>query len=314
MSARMLVLASASLACITSGVLVAGEQPPRRVLLLEGQAAMQPGGVQVFDAFRRRLKEKSVENVEIFFDHLDLARFPGPAHAERTAHYLREKYAQTPLDLVVPNGRGSLRFVQEYRDMIAPNVPIVYCCITAADANTLNLPRNAVGVITEYNWDATLALAARLQPGARNLVLISGASDTDRLWQAHARKAIEPHLNRYHVRYLAGLPKGELLAEVARLPHDTHVLLTAVFADRTGQGHVPPELARDVAATSKAPVYSAVPTLFGRGILGGFMDSFEAQGAAAADLAIENSRKQRPHNTSETNQTDAYPSRRCTSA
>jgi C4-dicarboxylate-specific signal transduction histidine kinase len=286
MLAYLLILASALLAWGTSGLLAAGE-PPRRILLLEGQAARQPGGVKTFEAFRHRLKERSVNNIEIYFDHLDLARFPGPAHAEHTARYLREKYAQTPLDLVVPNGRGSLNFLQRYRDTIAPNVPIVYCCTTAAAVETLNLPRDAVGVITEYNWDATLALAARLQPDARNLVLISGASEVDRAWEADARKAIEPFSTRYHVRYLAGLPKGDLLAEVARLPRDTHVLFTVVFADRAGQAYVPAELVSDVAAASPAPVYTAVPSLFGSGAVGGFMDSFEAQGAAAADLALE---------------------------
>ena len=266
---------------------VAADGRPQRILLLEGQSATQPGGVRTFEAFRQRLKEKSSQNYEIDFDHLDLARFPGAAHAERAARFLAEKQAQKPLDLVVPNGRGSLSVLLRYRALVAPNVPIVYCCVTKAVADTLNLPSDAVGVITEYDWTATLALAERLQPGARNLTLISGASEVDRAWEAEMRKAIESRLDRYQVLHFAGLPHDDLIKEVSRLPRDTIVLLTVVFADRNGRAHVPGEVARDVAAASAAPVYTSVPGWLGSGIAGGYMDSFEAQGAAAADLALE---------------------------
>jgi signal transduction histidine kinase len=265
----------------------AGAEQLQRILLLEGQSATQPGGVRIFEAFKQRLKEKSPKNYEIYFDHLDLGRFSGKEYQERVARFLGEKYAQSPPDLVVPNGRQSLALLATHRKVIAPHAHILYCCTTAAAANIPDLPSDAVGVITEYNWSATLALAERLQPGARNIVLVSGASDADRLWQADARDAIEPRLDRYHIRYLAGLPQDELLAELSRLSHDTIVLMTIVFADRNGRAQIPPDVARQVAAASAAPVYTALPSLFGNGIVGGYMDGLEAQGAAAADLAID---------------------------
>jgi PAS domain S-box-containing protein len=268
--------------CVSSA-----QERPRRILLLEGQSATQPGGVRTFEAFRTRLKERSRENYEIDFDHLDLARFPGEAHAERAARFLGEKHAQRPLDLVVPNGRGSLSVLLRYRHLIAPNVPIVYCCVTADVAALHNLPPDVVGVITEYDWASTLELAGRLQPTAREIVVISGASDADRVWEADMTNAINRQPDRYDVRYLRGLPRDELIKEISRLPRDTIVLLTVAFADRVGRRQVPPELAREVAAASTAPVYTAVASLFETGVVGGHMDTFEAQGAAAADLAIE---------------------------
>jgi PAS domain S-box-containing protein len=215
-----------------------------------------------------------------------LARFPGEAHKERAARFLGEKHAQKPLDLVVPNGPGSLSLLVQYRHLIAPAVPIVYCCVTRAVTNALNLPSDVIGVLTERNWSETLALAGRLQPNARNLVVISGASEVDRAWQAELRTAIQLYLNRYNVQYFAGLPRDELLTKVSRLPRDTIVLLTVVFADQTGRALIPAEVAREVATVSAAPVYTAVQDWLGNGVVGGYLDSFDAQGAAAADLAI----------------------------
>jgi len=49
----------------------------------------------------------------------------------------------------------------------------------------------------------------------------------------------------------------------------------------------PPDVAAVVADHSAAPVYSPVGSFLGRGIVGGYMDSFEAHGVAAADLAVD---------------------------
>jgi signal transduction histidine kinase len=64
-------------------------------------------------------------------------------------------------------------------------------------------------------------------------------------------------------------------------------LLLPIFQDGSGQTRIPPKVAADVARVSPAPVYSAVATLFGHGIVGGYLDNFETQGVAAADLALE---------------------------
>ena len=263
------------------------DQRPRRILLLEGLTATQPAGVRTLEAFKNRLRERGVENIEMFIEFLELGRFPGPAHETRTAHFLAEKYSENPPDLLIPISRGALAFLLQYRSTIAPNTRIVYCCTAASAVTAMNVPRDVIGVVTEYNWLKTLALAERLQPDARNLVVISGASDFDRAWQEDARRQLEGHLQRYSTRYLAGLPYEEMLQEVSHLSRDTIVLLVPVFEDGSGRPRLPPEVAADVSRLSSAPVYAPAATFFGLGIVGGYMDSFEAHGMAAADLALE---------------------------
>ena len=153
--------------------------------------------------------------------------------------------------------------------------------------DALDLPRDVIGVVTEYDWVETLALAARLQPGVRDLVLISGASELDKVWRKRALDALAPHLPQYQVRSLFDVNYDELLREVARLPRDTIVLKIALFADAAGRRFSPPDAAAAIAAASAAPLYSAAPTFLGRGVVGGYVNSFEAQGRAAADLALE---------------------------
>ena len=281
----MFVCAMVAVACASPS---AGVEQTRRIYLIEGLAAWQPSGVEVHEGFKQRLKERSFANYEIYLDNLELGRFPGKAHEERVARFLSEKFAQNPPHLLMPDGPGSLSLLVRHRDTIAPGVPIVYCCVDPGTADALALPRDVVGVTIEYNWAETLALAARLQPDARNLVLISGSSDIDRLWRERALRNLAPHLSPYQVRQLFDQTYDSLLDEVARLPRDTIVLHISMTSDSAGRRFFPPYVSVEgIAAASAVPVYSPVPGQLGRGIVGGYMGSFAAQGAAAADIALD---------------------------
>ena len=227
-----------ALVCVASALCwlpSANAQQARRIYLFEGLAPWQPGGAASLDAFRQRLTEKSPVDHELYLDHLDLGRFPGKAHEERLVRFLGEKFARNPPHLLVPNGPGSLSLLVRHRDAIAPGVPIVYCCAAAEAVDALNLPRDVLGVILEYNWAETLMLAAQLQPGARNLVLVSGASQLDKIWRERALTNLAPHLQRYQVRTLFDMAYDDVLTELARLPRDTIVLQISIFADAAGR-------------------------------------------------------------------------------
>ena len=259
----------------------------RRIYLIEGLAPWQPGGTTTYDAFRQRLKEKSPVEHEIYLDYLELGRFPGKEHEERMARFLAEKFVQNPPHLLVPNGPGSLSLLVRHRDVIAPGVPIIYSNVSPPTADALDLPRDVLGIVGDYDWAETLALAARLQPGVRDLVLVSGASEVDKVWRERALRALAPHLAEYRVRSFFGGHYDELLSEVRRLPRDTIVLPLPFFADAAGRRFFPRDSAAAIAAASAAPSSSAIPNLLGRGVVGGYVDSFEAQGRALADLALE---------------------------
>jgi len=259
----------------------------RRIYFIESLTPMQAGGVAALEAFRQRLGEKSAEQFEILNDFLELGRFPGEAHEQRTAQYLAEKYAQEPPALIVTLGRGAAQFLVKYRNLLGPNVPAILASVPASSPEAASLPPNAVGVITEYDSLKTLELARRLRPKARNLAIVAGASDYDRAWLDEAKQQLGSWLDRYNTRYIVGLPYHDMLTEVAGLPRDTIVLMLFVFADGSGRRQTPPMVATEVARASSAPVYSPIGTFFPRGVVGGYMDTFEAQGVAAGNLAVD---------------------------
>ena len=165
---------------------------------------------------------------------------------------------------------------------------------TLPAALRMNLPREIAGVTRELDWSKTLELAAHLQPNARNVVIISGASQFDKEWEEDTLQKLQPHLGRYHTRKLSGLPFDQLVNEVSLLTRDTIGLLLTVLVDGSGERRVPAEVSAALAKASGAPLYSVFDTFIGEGIVGGYTDSSEAQGVAAADLVLVILAGQRP--------------------
>lgn len=278
------VFAFVVLLCI--GCQTADADQRRRIFFLESLSPALPAAVRTIDAFKKRLSAKTTEQFEVFVDYMELLRLPSQVHVDRTVQYLSGKYAEAHPDVLIALGRAALPFMSKYRDTIAPNVPLILTSVPTADAKGSNL-QNVYWVTTEYSFSKTLDLAQRLQPNANNLVVVGGASDYDRQWLDLARRELQPFSDRYTIRYLAGLSYEETLKDVSQLSKDTIVLMSFFFVDGSGQPQVSPEVSANVAKASAAPVYSPISTNLGTGIVGGFMDSWEEEGAATADIALE---------------------------
>ena len=259
----------------------------RRIYLLQGLTATQPGADVTVAAFKARLQQQSSETVEVFTDFLDIGRFPGPEHEKRLVPFLGGKIAQAKPDLIIAISRGATSFLIRHKAEIAPDIPMLYCCTPASTVDGLEIPSDIPGTIIQYDWAGTLVLAQRLQPNAKTLALVSGGGARDRAWHQHAMNGLRPFLDKYDVRQLVGLGYDGFLREASRLPRDSIVILMPIFDDGLGLERIGSEVALDVARASSAPTYSPVETLYGGGIVGGRMDSLAQQGAKAADLALE---------------------------
>jgi PAS domain S-box-containing protein len=263
------------------------EEAPHRILLLYPYDSVSPATLTAGTAIRRRLNEEPSSKVDIHSSFLDLARFPGEADQLRSARYLAEKYTNNPPEIIMPLSPEAQRFAIKYRGMFAPNVPIVFCCVTPEMAASADRPSDVTGIYGEFDAGKTIALAQRLQPKARNLVIISGASEMDRQWLASVRDQITPYEDDLKTEYWIGLPYETLFDRASHLPVETIVLFMTVYGDGTSRSFVPAELLSALARAASAPIYGPSDNYLGRGIVGGYTDSYELMGTSAAHLALE---------------------------
>lgn len=264
---------------------VHARESTHRVFLLDGLSATDSSVRGIADVIKMRLKKRSSASIDVYSDFLDLDRFGGPANEDRLVEFLTARFAQVRPDVVIPVGRRGVEFVVRHGDAFIGGIPVVYCCTPAELTGAQHIPPGTRGIELAYDWVGTFALAQRLQPNARRVVIISADTGNNLTRDGEAMKALMPLLHKYDVRYLTGLAQGELLKEVTQLPRDSIVLLRSIST--IGGRADSADLAYDIANLSTAPVYSTHATYFGTGIVGGRMDSFKAEGMKAADLALD---------------------------
>ncbi len=165
----------------------------------------------------------------------------------------------------------------KYRDRIAPGATIVFGLVSEPRIDrSLYDPGEIVGVFSTYDLAKTMELATSLQPDARHLAVVSGASDFDRGWEEKARRVLAPWSASREIRYLTGLAFDDVLGEVSRLSPDTIVLVLTFFEDKDGRRFASSlDAAREIARASAAPSYGPYDIYVGAGFVGAYSDSFE---------------------------------------
>jgi len=270
---------------ICSPVPAAGAKNTRRVLVLYPVSDGQPGNLLFEQGLRHTFESSSAERIELYNEYLDSARFPDDGYQRHLAEFLRRKYAHRKIDVIIPGMAPALDFALKYREEMLPGVPIVFGAIDEREVKARQLGPGVVGAPMRMDLVPTLELALRLHPGTRRVVVIAGASKTDAYWEAQARQAFRSYEGKQEFVYLTGLPMNDLLREVAKLPDGSVIYYLHVQQDGSGHTVAPAEVAERVAAAANAPVYGHIDSYLGRGIVGGRLLSFEAEGKNAALLA-----------------------------
>lgn len=243
-----------------------------------------PATEEVRRGFRSVLRTHEDSSPAIYEEYLDVARFPGRDHLERSASFFEAKYSGRSVEVVVAIGHTALEFALERRARLFPNAKVVFSVVRAERIRETDLPPDTFGIVSEFDPVRTLELALGLQADARNVFVITGTSTLGRSWEKIARQKFAQFEGRLLLTFLAGLPLETVIERVSSLPPNSVIVYLSMFEDGTGRKFVPREIAGKIASAANAPTYSVYDTYVGQGIVGGYMDTFEAVGQATGTL------------------------------
>jgi signal transduction histidine kinase len=221
------------------------------------------------------------ERVDYYSEYIDLPRFSEPGYESAFCEFLRLKYQSMHLDAVVAVQDTAIEFVRNNRGQLFVDTPIVFLANEAPPAM-----RNSTGVIVERKLDGTLAFAVALQPDVRNVFVVSGANESDKVFERMARAQFKPFESRLNFTYLSGLATGELMSRLRQLPAHSIVYYLLVYQNSAGENFHPFGYLDILAPVSSAPVYSWVDSMMDRGIVGGRLLSQEGELRALSDLVL----------------------------
>jgi PAS domain S-box-containing protein len=265
---------------------LAAEPPFRNILVLFSNEAELPANQLFLKGLHEVLaQDTSVRNIT-HTEFLDLVQLPGREHQNQLAALIKAKYATLHLDWIVVAASQALDFISSHRNEVAPGVPIVFAAISRDDLQNRKLPMATTGIVSRWDVIRTLELARALEPQAREIVFVTGASSFDRLWEAEGREKLHAYESTFAVTYLSGLTLAQTVDLVGKLPRNTIILAPVFFEGGDGTKYIPRDALQKIALSAGAPTYITYDPMIGLGPVGGYMDTFDEIGKEAGRLGV----------------------------
>ena len=258
-----------------------------RILILNGTDPYLPAYLEIDSAMRANLAQETGRRIVYFSEPLDAQRFQVEAFEPELIALLAKKYAGVKFDVVVAISQRALAFFNRYGAQVWPGARLVFSGWPGEILESAELPPDARAVVTRQEMAETISLARRLQPNARRIFVISGASDLDKRNEQWARELLAKVPDGLPFEFLIGLPLPDLTSRLAAARSDTIAFYLSQFRDRDGRPYTPREVLRAISAESGAPVYGLVETYLGFGMVAGFAESYAERGRLIAELIRE---------------------------
>ncbi len=260
---------------------------PKRVVVLYWYDKNYPGHARWDQGFKPALEQGAEGSIEYYPEYLEANRFPGENQSQVLHDYLKNKYADRPIDVVVAQSDVSLNFLARYRDDLFPNVPVVFYSATRPEPQTLALWRNITGVIVFGGFEKTVESALAIHPETQQLFVISGSLERDKRFETLARAQLKQFEHRIKINYLTDVAPAELPATTSQLPARSLILYVWQQAyDERGKLVETGDILSSIAQDSSVPIYAVSSPLVGRGIVGGYVYTPEASAARIAEMVL----------------------------
>jgi len=260
-------------------------EPQRAVLALYGSRPDLPSNVIVDEIIRSTLERELGPRLDFYAEFLDTARWPEGEAQVAVHEFIRRKYAQRKLSVIIAVARPAINFMRIYGDELFPGVPIV----AYGDSDVLRNwepGRPITGSLAKIELSATVELILRLQPGTREILVISGASDSDRWRQSDARRQLDRLEKRVKLTYMDAGSVQDFVRTVARVPDGTVIFFLTMYQDSAGNKLLSHEVLARIAKEARVPVYNQTATHVGLGIVGGVVFDPEILGRETAQLTL----------------------------
>ena len=257
--------------------------PPPAVLILNQSNSYRPWPNQIINEIRTTLDNRAGGSVPVYAEDLDLYRFNGPGYLDITEKYLAEKYRGKPLGAIIPIGSAGLDYALRIRNLLWPDVPIVFAAVDRKTADLETVP-GVTGITIQLSLADMIRAVSALLPGTKHFVLVGDRFEKQLYYSQFAEELAE-YSRTFDFIDLMGLPLSVVKQRLATLPEQSAILYIGINSDQT-MVYVSSDLVPVLAEVANRPIFVGVETYFGTGAVGGYILSPKQVGHEAGQLAL----------------------------
>lgn len=260
------------------------QQQKKNVLYLNSYHHGYEWSDNILDGVRSILDESEYK-IDLQIEYMDAKKFN---YEDVTGMLLRlylEKFDGEDFDVVMVSDNDAFAFASQYRDVLFPHVPLVFCGVNDLKEDALSAG-DITGVVENFDLMLTLDVAMKLHPGRDHMVVV-GDESTAGVAIRRQIEAIMPHYEgRLSVEYWSKMGLEDVQKKAQALTEDTFLFFIPYYQTLDGQFFTAEEVMHSIYAHTKVPIYTAWQFLLGNGALGGRLLSGFKHGQVAASMAL----------------------------
>lgn len=230
----------------------------------------------------------SGQDVQLHIEYLDTKRFSDERYLRHHMRsYFSYKISQLDFDLVIATDNNAYDFVREERLELFAGRPVVFCGVNGFRPYQLYGLKDITGIAETPDLKNTLNLVRKLHPSRREIVVVGsirGSTGLENHAQFIGTEAAFPDLT---FTYLNDFSLEELRQRVAQLGAGQILYLSSSVREAAGRALDFTETAEELSQVVDVPIYGSWDFFLGHGIVGGKLINGQAQGRAAAELAMQ---------------------------
>ncbi len=276
-----LIVTTALIAAALSPSLEAADQPASKRVLILQQTWLSSQATAKFDAaFMDTLRSGSPVPVEVRVEKLE--SFRTPRERRVFMDYLRSKYGERHIDVLVAIGTPALVFATQNRALFG-NPAIV---AAAAREGAFDPAQKITGLRAgpAVSLQGTLDLIYALRPQTCCIAVVDGSRDPANELEREFRRHWPQRGRPIEVEYFRNLPMEELLPRISSLNRQSVVLFMRQTLRTASEDIETYAALQQVVGAAKVPVFTALEDHVGSGTLGGHVWQLDENGRRMADM------------------------------
>jgi signal transduction histidine kinase len=244
-----------------------------------------PFNAAVTSAIRSTINVGTKSPISFYSEHLDANRFSGPEYENEFVQFLKAKYRERHIDVVIVFGVSALDFIARRREQLWPSVPVVFAAIDEATMSRRTLPNNVTGATVQLTLQDMVKVARIVMPNLKAVAIVGDPLERQTFYR-HFIDEIPAVAAQLEIVDLMDLPLAELAKRLAVLPDDTAVIYTGIYYTSEGVSYIPAELTSQIAEWANRPVVVTASSYLNKGAIGGYIVQSNPIGQQAGRMAL----------------------------
>jgi signal transduction histidine kinase len=271
--------------CFAFVDILGAEPVSQSVLIIDQSGSNSPIGQPMRAALGSKLNASDAAVYTTYFEFLNAQQFNDWRSWDTTYEYLKKKYSDKPIGVIVALGPSALKFILTFRSVLWPSAPVVFGLIDDTVIDKSMLPPDVTGITIHRSFQMVVDAALTLVPNLKRIVLVGGSFDRD-INRRHYAQQLQQITPQLEIIDYTNLPVVDTKKRVSALSDNTALFYTAQYNDSAGKTYVPEDALAEISEAANRPIVVDTEFLISKGGTGGFVLIPEAVGQEVGLLAL----------------------------